>query len=270
MSTRAGHGSPGQLTDNQYRGAMWTRTSALFFTAALVLWVITVLWANDMGAMPGTMGMGIAEFVLMWGLMMSAMMLPSVAPMTLLYSRSLTSHKRVRQGEFAVGYVLAWTLVGLAAYALAWIGGRLAAEAPIAAHVAAVVTFTLVGLYQLTPWKFRCLEHCRSPLGHLFHYASFRGRLRHVRAGLHHGLFCLGCCWALMVLIVVFGVMNIWAMVVLALVVATEKLWRHGAVFARAAGCASLALAVVVAFVPGVAPGLDPDKVMPMSQLMSQ
>ncbi len=158
---------------------MRTGTSAVFIAVALVMWVITVLWANDMGNMPGTMGMGVIEFVLMWGLMMSAMMLPSVAPMTLLYARTLSKHKRFRQGQFAVGYLVAWTLVGLCAFALAWVAGQLVVEAPQAARVAAVMTFAMVGVYQLTPWKFRCLEHCRSPLGHMFHYASFQGPLKH-------------------------------------------------------------------------------------------
>ena len=152
----------------------------------------------------------------------------------------------------------------MAAFVLAWIAGRLAADAPTAARVTAVLVFAGVGLYQLTPLKFRCLDHCRTPLGHMMHYASFRGPLRHFNAGAHHGLFCLGCCWALMVLMVAFGVMNIWAMVGLAAVIALEKLWRHGDRLAKATGAASLIFAVVVIFQPGVAPGLDPDGVMNM------
>jgi len=128
----------------------------------------------------------------------------------------------------------------------------------------AVLVFAGVGLYQLTPLKFRCLKHCRTPLGHMMHYASFQGPLRHFNAGAHHGLFCLGCCWALMVLMVAFGVMNLWAMIILAVVIALEKLWKRGELLAKGAGVASLILAVVVIFQPGVAPGLDPDNVMNM------
>ena len=123
--------------------------------------------------------------------------------------------------------------------------------------------------FQLTPLKYRCLDHCRSPIGHMFHYAAWSGPTKDLRAGVHHGLYCLGCCWALMVLMVAFGVMNVWAMVGLALVVAAEKLWRHGEHVARVAGFASIALAVVVAIAPGIAPGLDPDNVMNM-QMMTE
>ena len=252
---------------SQYRGSFRTGTMAAFAALAVVAWVGTVIWANDMGNMPGTMGLGLGSFVLMWGLMMSAMMLPSVAPMGFLYSRTITHRRRWRLTQFAAGYVVAWTLTGVGAFALAWIAGELASSRPTAARLVAVGVFALVGLYQLTPLKYRCLDHCRSPLGHMMHYASFRGPLRHLKAGLHHGLFCLGCCWALMVLMVVFGVMNVWAMVGLALVIALEKLWRHGAQLARAAGWASLALAVLVIPFPGIATGLNPDAVMQMDNM---
>ena len=77
-----------------------------------------------------------------------------------------------------------------------------------------------------------------------------------MRAGAHHGAYCLGCCWSLMALFVVVGVMNLAAMVVLAAVVLAEKLWAHGEVLARAVGLAALALAVAVIWVPALAPGL--------------
>ena len=96
------------------------------------------------------------------------------------------------------------------------------------------------------------------------HYLSFRGPLRDARAGVHHGLFCLGCCWALMVVMVAFGVMNVAAMVALALVIAVEKHWRHGEHFARAVGVVAVVWAVVIVINPAVAPGLDPNAVMGM------
>jgi predicted metal-binding membrane protein len=120
-----------------------------------------------------------------------------------------------------------------------------------------VVIFAAAGLYQLTSLKHRCLRHCRSPLAHLMHYGNYRGRLRDLRAGAHHGFFCLGCCWGLMLLMIAFGVMNLLAMVVLAGVIGIEKQWRHGERFARVTGAVSLALAVAVIFVPELAPGLD-------------
>ena len=96
----------------------------------------------------------------------------------------------------------------------------------------------------------------RSPLSLLLHYGAYRGRLRDVRAGAHRGAYCLGCCWSLMALFVVVGVMNLAAMVVLAAVVLAEKLWVHGEVLARVVGIAALALAVAVIWVPALAPGL--------------
>ncbi|HET9017308.1 MAG TPA: DUF2182 domain-containing protein, partial [Thermomicrobiaceae bacterium] len=138
----------------------------------------------------------------------------------------------------------------------AWLAGRVASEHPVWGTGAAVAIFVAAGLYQLAPLKHRCLRHCRSPLAHLMHYGSYRGRWRDLRAGAHHGGYCLACCWALMALLVAFGVMNVGAMVVLAAVVAVEKQWSHGEGFARLAGIAALGLAVLVVFHPGLAPGL--------------
>jgi predicted metal-binding membrane protein len=157
-----------------------------------------------------------------------------------------------------VGYLTAWAATGVAAYLLARFFGAVAVDRPGAAHALGVATFAAAGVYQLTPLKRRCLGHCRSPLTHLFHYVSFRGRTRDVRAGLYHGLFCLGCCWALMVLLVAFGVMNLWAMVGLAVVIAVEKTWRHGDQFARIVGVAALVYAAALAMDSSLAPGLDP------------
>lgn len=261
--------TPGLAGANpEYRGTLWTPTAAWFALVAVVLWTVTIAWATDMGNMPGTMGMSVLSFVVMWGLMMAAMMLPSVAPMVQLYAKTLQGQRRRRLVLFALGYVLVWTASGLVAYGLAYVAGELAGEAPAAAHVAAVVVFAAVGVYQLSPLKYRCLDHCRSPIGHMFHYAAYRGATRDLRAGAHHGAYCLACCWALMVLMIAFGVMNVWAMVGLAIVVAAEKLWSRGEQLARVAGYAALVLAVVVIFEPGIAPGLDPDAMMDMDMDM--
>src|SRR4029453_12503294 len=106
------------------------------------------------------------------------------------------------------------------------------------------------------PLKARCLKHCRSPLSLLLHYGAYRGPLRDVRAGVHHGAYCRGCCWSLMALFVVVGVMNLAAMVVLAAVVLAEKLWVHSELLAGVVGIAALALAITVIWVPELAPGL--------------
>jgi len=135
-------------------------------------------------------------------------------------------------------------------------GGSFKLQSTVGVPYMAAGIFAAAGVWQLTGAKDRCLRHCRSPIGLLLHYGGYRGRARDLRVGLHHAAWCLGCCWALMVLFVAFGVMNLLAMVGLAALVLAEKRWSAGERLARLAGVALLALAVVVLFVPGVAPGL--------------
>ena len=241
-------------------------TTVGLIAASIAAWAGTVAWARSagMGAMPGTMGMSVVAFTAMWTLMMAAMMLPSVGPFMGVYQRTMTASRLPRSLALAAGYLVVWGAVGVVAFVIASWFGDLAATNPTMAQVVAVATFALVGVYQLSPLKYRCLSHCRSPLGHLVHYLGFRGPFRDLRAGISHGWFCLGCCWALMVLMIAFGVMNITAMIVLAVIIAVEKVWRHGEHFARTVGVASIVYALALAFVPELAPGLDPAGVMPM------
>lgn len=215
----------------------------------------TVSQARSMGNMPGAMGLGLPAFMLMWTIMMSAMMLPSVAPLASLYARTVQSRRFIRLGSFTLGYLLVWSVSSIPAFGLAWLAGRFAGDNALGVG-AAVVVFALAGTYQLTSWKYRCLSHCRTPLGHLFHYASYQGRFRDLRAGIHNGYYCFGCCWSLMALMAVFGIMNVYVMVGLATVVAVEKLTPAGERFSKAVGIGLLVLAVAVIWVPGIAPGL--------------
>jgi len=237
---------------------------AAILIVAAVAWLGTVVWAQDMGVMPGTMGMTLLAFVVMWALMMAAIMLPSALPMITLYARTIRQSRWQRMTAFAAGYVLAWAVTGIPAFLLAWVAGEIAATYPDWGTAAAVVIFAAAGVYQLSSWKYRCLHHCRSPFAHLMQYASYQGRLRDLRAGAHHGLFCLGCCWALMLLMIAFGVMNLFTMVVLAAVISVEKQWKHGESFARVTGVVALALAVAVIFFPELAPGLRGDEMTGM------
>ena len=104
---------------------------------AALAWAATIAWANsrDMSAMPGTMGLGLGEFVAMWALMMTAMMLPSVWPFVAVYERTIRAHRVARLGALAGGYLLAWALVGVVAYGVAWVFGELAADRPGLARV---------------------------------------------------------------------------------------------------------------------------------------
>jgi predicted metal-binding membrane protein len=233
-----------------------TPQAAILLLAAAVAWLVTVGRARSMVGMTGTMGLSLLAFVGMWALMMAAMMLPSVAPVASMYQRSVRSYRVLRLAGFTGGYLLAWAGAGIPAYFLTVLVARLVNDHPGWATTVAVVVFASCGVYQLTPLKARCLKHCRSPLSLLLHYGSYRGAGRDVRAGAHHGAYCLGCCWSLMALFIVLGVMNLAAMVVLAVVVLVEKLWINGEVLARAVGVAALALAVAAIWVPALTPGL--------------
>ena len=216
----------------------------------------TIRQAVRMGNGPGTMGLGLAGFAGMWTLMMAAMMLPSVAPVASLYARTVRTTRLRRLALFTGGYLAVWAAAGLPAYALLRAAGSLAAHHDTAARVAAVGLLAAAGAWQFSGAKDRCLSHCRSPFSLLVGYGSYRGRLRDLRASVHHAGFCLGCCWALMVLLAVFGVMNILAMGVLAVVVLLEKLWGRGPGFSRVVGIACLGLALTAAITPTLTPGL--------------
>jgi predicted metal-binding membrane protein len=234
----------------------FTPQAAALLLVASVAWVATFRLAVRMGNGPGTMGLGVAGFAGMWALMMAAMMLPSVAPVASLYARSVRSARLRRLAAFTGGYLAVWAAAGIPAYALLRATGALAAHHDTGARVVAVALLATAGVWELSGAKHRCLAHCRSPFSLLVHYGSYRGRLRDLRASVHHAGFCLGCCWALMVLLAVFGVMNIAAMVVLAVVVLLEKLWGRGTAFSRLVGVACLALALTAAIAPTLTPGL--------------
>jgi predicted metal-binding membrane protein len=198
----------------------------------------------------------VAGFVVVWTLMMAAMMLPAIAPLVSLYARTVRDRRPARLGAFGSGFVLAWAATGFVAFALAALFDTLAVDRPAVAHAVAVGAFAVCGLYQLTPMKQWCLRHCRSPVGHLLKYAGYTGPTRDVRAGVHHGLVCIGCCWMLMVALVAVGVMNVPVMLGIALLIALEKRWRFGEQLARVAGVAAVAFAVLVVSDASLAPGL--------------
>jgi len=234
--------------------ALARRETALLLIAAASAWAATIAIARGMAGMTGTMGLGLALFVPMWTLMMAAMMLPSVTPLATLYAR--TNPRAMQIGGLVLGYLAVWAAAGLPAYGLAWLAGWLTGGHPGAAHIAAVAVFAVVGAYQLSPLKDRCLAHCRSPLALLLHYGSYRGKARDLRVGAHHGGYCLGCCWALMLVLIAVGVMNVAAMVGLAALVLVEKTWSRGVAVGRLAGMAALALALAIVWFPWLAPGL--------------
>ena len=224
-------------------------------------WVVTITWAGPMGAGPGTMGLSLTAFLSVWLVMMAAMMFPSVAPMAIVWIRSVaaraTTHERVAGiTSFLAGYLFAWTAFGVGVYAVLAAAGQLAEGAPDAARWAGAAIFAVAGVYQLTPLKSACLSHCRTPVGSLFHYASYKGSGRDLRVGIHHGLYCVGCCWGLMIVLIAVGAMNVPAMVALAGVILIEKVWRYGPAFSRSVGALLLLIAALAPFIPSLLPGL--------------
>lgn len=216
-----------------------------------------------MDAGPGTDLGGFGWYVGIWVTMMAAMMLPSAAPMVLLFSR--ISAERARRGQtfvptwvFVAGYLAVWTAYGLAAYGLfravlAVNHGFLDWDRAGPYVVGGAIVFA--GLYELTPLKSVCLRHCRSPMHYVL--GGWReGRLGALRMGVEHGGYCVGCCWGLMVVLFALGVMSLFWMALVAAVIFMQKLapWadRGAPVFAAVL----VALGIWVAAAPGSVPGL--------------
>lgn len=208
---------------------------AAVLAAAALAWVLTVKMSAHM-AMPAMMPL--PAFLVFWIVMMIAMMFPSVAPAALLWTRaiartSLGAAQAWRMTQFLGGYLIAWAAFGTVLYEAILQVSSLLARRPESAGIAGAAIFSLAALYQATPLKRACLLHCRSPFAALMHYAAFPRRGRDLLVGLHHGAYCVGCCWGLMMLLLAAGIMNLAAMAGVALLVLLEKRWRRGEALAR-------------------------------------
>ncbi len=232
-----------------------TPQAAVLLIIAAIAWVAIITWSQPGEPMAGTMGLALPAFLVAWTVMMAAMMLPSVAPVASLYARSISGRRALRLTLFTVGYLVVWASAGVIAFALGSFIAGLAETDPRLGTAAGVAAYLGCGVYQLSPLKYRCLAHCRSPLSLFFRYSSYQGPLRDLRVGAHHGAYCLGCCWGLMVVLLALGAMSVVPMLVLATVVITEKLWSKGEAFSRLVGAACLGLAVATIWIPGLAPG---------------
>jgi predicted metal-binding membrane protein len=235
----------------------------LVLGAAFAAWLVTVQRMEGMNGGPGTDLGALGWYVGVWVTMMAAMMLPAVLPVVLLFAR--VSGERMRRGQAAVGtpvflagYLGIWTLFGLVAYGIARLivgqhlgflewdrGGRYVAAGAIG----------LAALYQLTPLKRVCLNHCRSQLAVVL--GPWRdGRLGAVRMGVEHGGWCVGCCWGLMLALFAVGVMSVAWMVIIAAGIFVEKVVPRGQRLTLPLGFALLGLAIWVAMSPGSVPWL--------------
>src|SRR5580704_15035020 len=248
----------------------WIVGGAIAVIAALA-WAYVLWLANDMdmGGMDMTdfrmipAGIGIMlpatepwraiEFgyvFLMWAVMMVGMMAPSAAPMILMYARVGRQGRAqgkpfAATGWFAAGYLLAWTGFSLAATCLQWVIERAAlldSRMVIDGNLTGAIVLIAAGVYQWTPLKDVCLANCQTPIGFLMRHGGFRGDVAGcLGLGLRHGAYCVVCCWVLMALLFVVGVMNVLWIALLALLVLVEKLAPWGRWVARAAGGACAA-----------------------------
>jgi predicted metal-binding membrane protein len=237
------------------RTASAVPVAAGLLAAAAAAWVVVAAQAGGMESAPGTMGLGAAAFLGLWVVMMAAMMLPALAPTGALYVGE-GAGRAARGLGLAGGYLAAWAAFGALALLASLGAERLANRSPAAATWTGAALLVAAGAYQLSPLKDRCLAVCRSPLHLLMHAGAYRGPLRHVRAGLYHGAYCVGCCWTLMLALVVLGVMDLRWMAAFAVVITLEKVWRHGRLVALTAGLALVALGLLAPSHPGLVPGL--------------
>lgn len=186
-----------------------------------------------------------AFMVAMWVVMMVGMMTPSAAPMILLYAR--VGRQAIERGQpfaatgwFAGGYLAAWAGFGLLATAAQWVLEQAALLNPMmtsASDSFGGAVLIAAGLYQWTPWKDACLRQCQGPLQFIMRHGGFRPEPQRALAlGIRHGLYCVGCCWALMALLFVVGVMNLGWIAAIAVVVLLEKAVPAGRWLSRIGG----------------------------------
>lgn len=238
-------------------------TATLLVLVPVACWAWIVVMADDMyGSMAGasawmmTANWDATHLLLlwaMWAVMMTAMMLPSAAPLVLLYAGALHGRDEPGAGRrlyaMASGYVLVWALFSVAATVVQRILATSLVLTPMMepdTTYAAAALLGLAGVYQFTPLKRACLRLCRSPLAFLLgHWPA--GATGAFRVGVEHGMHCLGCCWALMLLLFAGGVMNLAVIVGLALWVLVEKYAPFGEHTARVGGAVLLALAAWMA-----------------------
>ena len=239
--------------------------AAGLLVAAAASWAVVAVEAGGMESAPGTMGLSAAAFLALWTVMMAAMMLPGLAAIGALYAGEGPG-TATRAAGLVTGYLIAWAAFGLLALLASTAAARLADRTDSAAAWVAGSLLVAAGAYQLSPLKDRCLAVCRSPFHLLMRAGAYRGPLRHVRAGLYHGAYCVGCCWSLMLALLVLGVMDLRWMAVFAAAIVLEKVWRHGRKVAFAMGVALVVLGLLAPWHPGIVPGLH-DAPMPMESM---
>jgi predicted metal-binding membrane protein len=216
-------------------------TAAALGIITVVAWIALI--AGTPMDEPGT-------FLIAWTVMMAAMMVPSSAPMFLLYRLSAGDGAtgELRTLAFGAGYLLVWAVVG----AIVLVAQRVldAVVAPDLRRFGVAAVLLAAGAYQFTPLKTTCLRACQTPADFLVRHWRGGGALGALRLGVEHGLYCLGCCWALMAVLIAAGGMGLAWVALIALIVLVEKLAPRAIWFGRAVGVAFALGAVVVLLRP--------------------
>lgn len=239
-----------------------TRRATLLFVV-LLLSLAALSWWNTVGNARGGMAMmvqGFAQvgrsmpfdmslvlFMSMWVVMMVAMMFPTIAPIVLLHQSVIR-----RRGEgptatiaFVGGYLVVWAIIGLIPLGLLIWFRHVADGSTWVLRVGGGV-LVVAGVYQYTRWKMACLKACRTPLSFLMTHNFGSGARGAFKVGVSHGLYCLGCCWALMAVLFVVGLMNLAWMAAIAVVFLAEKNWRRGVQLTYVIGAAVSLLGIAV------------------------
>jgi predicted metal-binding membrane protein len=273
-------GSPSTLASNRpdspraAYGLLSKRVTAMVVISLLAMaatgWWVTARQASSMSHMATGLGhigvrmpndMAVPIFMAMWIGMMVAMMFPTVAPLVL--AHRLVTQRRGQgfapTAGFVAGYLLVWTAIGVVPLLVFLWFRHLAADAIGPRWLATLAggVLAVAGAYQFTGWKAVCLRACRSPLTFVLQHDFGGGTRSALRAGVSHGAYCLGCCWALMAVLLVVGLMNLTWMAVIALVFLTEKHWRHAFGLTRVIGTALIVLGLTMVVWPSLLPAIS-------------
>lgn len=248
----------------------WSRAELLLAGLLLVLaaaaWLLArALTTPDMqsGILTGAQPMGDSMhpwpveaglFLVTWMVMMAAMMLPSIVPFTVGVARLMRLREASRSGPviMTTAYILIWAGTGILAYP-ALRGLRLVSAAPTEVAVrAGAVVLMAAGVYQFTPLKRVCLRRCRSPVFLVLQHGqrAIRNRRGALQAGIRHGAYCLGCCWALIVVLLAAGAMSLAWMGAIAAIVALEKVSKRGEIISSALGGVLVAVGLFLLVAP--------------------
>jgi predicted metal-binding membrane protein len=243
-------------------------TVGILLALAALAWWSTLGKASDMTdmvqgfaqvgtAMPFDMSAGL--FMSMWITMMVAMMFPTIAPIVLLHRMVVRKRGEglLPTAVFAGGYLVVWAAVGLLPLTVL-VGFRQLSDGSTWVLRAGGAVLVLAGGYQFTRWKDTCVRACRSPLTFLATHDFGRGARGAFRAGASHGLYCLGCCWALMAVLLVVGLMNLAWMAGIAAIFLAEKNWKHGIGLTKLVGVAVLAFGIGVLAHPALLDSVTP------------